>query len=107
MIDLATEYLNEIKSILKEIIPSCKVMVLGSRINGNARQYSDIDLAVISESKLDPDTIENLKDAFSESNLPIMVDILDLNNITDDFREIVESRFEVLQEGETATAKDA
>jgi len=90
MIDLDPKYLNEIKGILSERIPNCDVLVFGSRVKGTARKYSDIDLVVICGEKLDWGKLEALKDAFSESDLPIIVDVVDWNAISDAFKKVIQ-----------------
>ena len=60
-------------------------------------QYSDLDIALVSPEKIDWRKIESLKDAFSESNLPIIVDIIDLNSVSENFRESIVNNHEVIQ----------
>jgi predicted nucleotidyltransferase len=97
MIDVETQYLTEIRSILQHHVPDCEVRVFGSRFNGKAKRFSDIDLALVGAESLDWERIEALKDAFSESNLPIMVDVLDWNAISPEFRKIIEQGYEGIQ----------
>lgn len=97
MIDLSTQYLSDIKNILLSKVPNLEVRVFGSRVNGNASRYSDLDLAIVGKEKIDWRIIEELKDEFSESNLPIMVDVLDWNAISEEFREIINQHYEVIQ----------
>jgi predicted nucleotidyltransferase len=83
--------LQIVKAILKEQVPDCQAWVFGSRANGRARQFSDLDLMLKSASKLNWRTIERLKDAFSASNLPITVDIVDVNSITEEMLTIIQN----------------
>ncbi len=98
MIDLEEKYLDEIKRILAEQVPDCEVRVFGSRIEGKARKFSDLDLALIGKEKLDWRKIELLKDTFSATNIPIMIDVIDFNAISDEFRKIIEKHYKVIQE---------
>jgi uncharacterized protein len=98
MINLEEEYLNDIKKILKDIVPDYEVLVFGSRVNGKSWKYSDLDLAIKGENPVDFRIIEKLKDALSESNLPIMVDVIDWNNISEEFKKVIEKGYEVIQE---------
>lgn len=52
-----------------------------------------LDLALVSETPVDRDRIERLKDAFSESDLPIIVDVVDINTVSDDFRKLIEGEW--------------
>ena len=98
MIDLKKHYLVELKNIISQNIPNIKVIMFGSRVSGKSKQYSDIDLAIISDNKVDWRVIEKLKSAFSESNLPYMVDIVDWHAISEEFQKVILEKFEVIQE---------
>lgn len=100
MVDLPPEHLQEVKSILKDTIPQCEVRAFGSRVAGGAWKYSDLDLAIVGSGRIDWRTLEGLKDCFANSNLPIMVDILDWHSIAKSFRQTILSCCEVIQEGE-------
>lgn len=97
MIDLEEQYLDEIKQILADKVPDCEVRVFGSRIEGKAKKFSDLDLALVGKDKLDWRKIELLKDAFSASDIPIIVDVIDFNAISDEFRKIIEKNYEIIQ----------
>ena len=97
MIDASPVHLAMIKRILAELAPECDVRVFGSRINGRARPFSDLDLAIIAPHPLDWRRLEQLKDAFSESDLPFMVDVLDWNTVSPRFREVIAGAYEILQ----------
>ena len=99
MIDLEKECLDQILSILGKYVPECKVLVFGSRVEGRARRFSDLDLALIATEKVDWRRLEALKDAFSESDLQIIVDVLDWHAISDGFRKVIERQYEVVQKG--------
>ncbi len=96
MIDLDPESLATVKRILVAQVPGVEVRVFGSRVLGTARKFSDLDLALVCPRPLDRGRIEALKDAFSESNLSIQVDVLDWNRLSDEFRSVIARRFEVL-----------
>ena len=97
MIDLEKKNLEIVLSILNKEIPDCRVDAFGSRAIGKARKYSDLDLVIIRENEIPEEKLEALKDAFSESELPIMVDIVDWQKIPDNFREIIRNNSIPLQ----------
>ena len=68
-----------------------KVWVFGSRTNWTTKDSSDLDLALDGESKLSHKLLGALKGAFEDSTLPYTVDVVDLNQIGESFRQIVES----------------
>lgn len=97
MIDLDRKHFETVIEILEEKVPDCEVHAFGSRVNGAAHKYSDLDLVLKGHERLDWRRIESLKDALSESDLPIMVDVIDWHLIDDDFRAIVERGSEILK----------
>lgn len=90
MIDLPEHDLALVRTILARHLPSCKVLVFGSRSRGNSHRFSDLDLAIESGTALDPTQLEVVRDAFSESDLPILVDLVDLRVVSDTFRHRIE-----------------
>lgn len=99
MIDLSSEHLAIIRNILQREVPGIEVRVFGSRINGKAETYSDLDLVLVGREKLDWKVIEALKDAFAESDLPFMVDVVDWYAVSDEFRKVIEEEYEVVRMG--------
>ena len=89
-IDLNPNHLATVKSILAEHVPECEVRAFGSRATWTAKDYSDLDLAVVGEGPLDWRTLGRLKEAFEESDLPMRVDVLDWHAISDSFRKVIE-----------------
>ncbi|MFA5553221.1 MAG: nucleotidyltransferase domain-containing protein [Phycisphaerae bacterium] len=98
MLELEEKYLNEIKQILSEHMPDCEVRVFGSRIEGKAQKFSDLDLALAATEKIARQRIERLKDAFAASNLPMTVDVIDYNSISKEFQQIIDKQYEVIQQ---------
>lgn len=94
--------LHIVSGILQRYVPYCEVRVFGSRRDGTARTYSDLDLAIVGEGKMDEALIDTMKDAFQESDLPYRVDLLDWNTISPEFRNVIESRgFEIVSSAQT------
>jgi len=98
MIDLSLEHLELLKRILREKAPECRARIFGSRVNGNSKKYSDIDIALSGDHKIDWRKMEEIKLAFSESHLPFLVDVVDWNDVSETFREKVNEKesFELL-----------
>ena len=104
MIDLKPIDLATVNAILAEHAPDCEVRAFGSRATWNAKDYSDLDLAVVGDGPLDWRVLGRLKEAFEESNLPMRVDVLDWHAISESFRKVVEQNYVVLQERPKRTA---
>lgn len=91
-LDLRPEWLAIIQHILSTYLPDAEIIAYGSRVTGTAHEGSDLDIVVRNPHKLMMPThnLGGVRDAFSESNLPILIDILDWSQIPESFREEVE-----------------
>lgn len=98
MIDVAERHLETIKRILAQYVGNCEVRAFGSRGNGTATEYSDLDLAIVGKSKIERRVKTLLREAFEESDLPFRVEFVDYNTLSDAFRAIIEEKYEVIQE---------
>ncbi len=97
MIDLEKTYLDTVRQILCEHASEYKAVIFGSRIQGTAKKYSDIDIALIGSNKIDWRKIESIKDIFSESDLPMIVDVIDYNSVSDSFKMRIDDRYELIK----------
>jgi predicted nucleotidyltransferase len=66
-----------------------KIWVFGSRARGDHRTYSDLDLLVESESSVSDDAMSALREKFEESDFPFKVDLVQLSELADAYRESV------------------
>ena len=98
MIDLNPAHLAIVERILAKHVPECEVRGFGSRATWNAKDHSDLDLAVVGEGPLPRQTLALLKEAFEESHLPMRVDVIDWNAIADSFRELISPDTVVVQD---------
>ena len=96
-IKLSPKDLEAVRKILHDIIPEYPVWAFGSRVRGNAKQYSDLDLVVITTEPLPLSMTADLNDAFDESDLIFKVDIVDWATTSDTFRRIIEAEKVILQ----------
>ena len=91
MFGLEDRHLNFIKETLKKFIPNpdAKFYIFGSRAKGKYREYSDVDIAIDC-----PDLTSNIKSKiefeFENSTFPYEVDIVDLNNIKETFKVLIQ-----------------
>ncbi len=98
MIVLETDDLNQVRSILREWVPDCEVWAFGSRVHQRGlKPFSDLDLVLITEQPLAESLYGKIKEAFSESDLPIRVDIADWSLLSDSFRNIILKEYERVQ----------
>ena len=99
-IDLSPAHLAIVERILAEHVPECEVRAFGSRATWTARDYSDLDLAVVGEGPLPWRTLSRLREAFEESRLAMRVDVLDWHDISQSFQQVIQRDYVVLQEGQ-------
>jgi type I restriction enzyme S subunit len=97
MIDITPYQFDIVINILKKHVPHCEVRVFGSRYKWTSKNYSDLDLVVVGSTKLDKKTLYDLKEDFSESDLPIRVDVLDWHAISEEFKQVINQGYEVIQ----------
>ncbi|MDR3049453.1 MAG: nucleotidyltransferase domain-containing protein [Elusimicrobiota bacterium] len=93
-IDIEPRHLKIVNNILKENIGdlNAQVFAFGSRTNSKARQYSDLDLTIDCKGqKLPFEILAKLSYSFENSLLPYKVDIVDLNNISKEFKKIIKN----------------
>lgn len=97
MIDLSSSDLAEARRILRTSLSGGEeVWVFGSRVQGSAKPWSDLDLLVRGERPLSTRDYYALMDAFEESTLSVRVDVLDWHRLTDDFRAQIGQTMEPL-----------
>ena len=89
-IDLPADHRRLALNILRAHLPqSIKAWVFGSRATRRARRYSDLDLAIDAGRRLTLDEIARLTEAFSDSDLPHRVDLVDWHDIDDRWRQTI------------------
>lgn len=62
-----------------------KVFLFGSRINGNWRPNSDLDVLIDDKIKIEKYKLVLLDEAFENSDLPYKVNVILRSEITDEF----------------------
>lgn len=97
--DLDPEDLLQVKTILKQWVPNLEIWAYGSRVNGNCHAASDLDLVIRNPESLQQPTrnIAALKQAFRDSDLPIIIDVMDWAQLPDSYRAEINKRHVVVQ----------
>ena len=97
MIDISQHQLEIIKKILRKHVSDCEVRAFGSRVTLTAKNYSDLDLAIVGKTKLDRKILSDLKEDFRESDILFRVDVLDWHTTSESFKKVIEARYEIIQ----------
>jgi type I restriction enzyme S subunit len=91
--------LATIQRILREHVPALEVRAFGSRVAWNARETSDLDLALMTDTPLTVARMADLRAAFTHADLPFRVDIVDWGSTSEAFRRVVEADYAVVAGG--------
>ena len=100
MFGLEDRHLDFVLSVLKRNISDvdAKFYIFGSRVKGTNKKYSDIDIAIdLNGKKLDTSILGKILIEFQDSTLPYEVDVVDLNSIDEDFRNLIKKDLVLLQ----------
>lgn len=96
---LPPHYLAMVRRILREHLPRAEVWAYGSRVRGDHHDTSDLDLVVRNPADLSrplPQLAE-VAEAFSASNLPLIVQIVDWARIPKAFHAEILAGHAVVQ----------
>ena len=99
-VDLRPDHWAIVRRALRCHVPDREVLAFGSRATWTAKDYSDLDLAVMGEEPLSLRTVSALDEALGESDLPFKVDVVDWARIDDGFRSIIRRGGVVVQAAE-------
>lgn len=97
-------WLAMVQAILRQYVPEREVRAFGSRVTGGNRPFSDLDIAICGDELVRDAALFGLREALEESDLPINVDVVPLQQAG---RHIVDavSRHGVVIQGGTAAIK--
>lgn len=91
-LELQPAHLRMVLDLVERYAPEAEVWAYGSRVQGTAHNGSDLDLVL--RNPANPEAPQKnltaLAAAFAESNLPILVDIIDWARIPETFRQEIE-----------------
>ena len=64
------------------------IQAYGSRVKGTHRKFSDLDLCFMQE--MPRETLSEIKDKFTDSNLPFFVSIVPWSKLNDNFKKLIQ-----------------
>jgi len=94
-LDFPAKYLNTLKKIIREQMPDAEIWAFGSRINKKNHENSDLDL-IIHQNNIDSDAFIQFKESIIDSNIPILIDVLDWSSIPDSFKDNIQKNHIVI-----------
>ena len=89
--EIQKHYLDKLKKLILENTQNqpVKIWLFGSHAKGTSRRYSDIDIGVLPTGQLRQGFISGLKEKIEQSTIPYSVDIVDLSQTDEEFRNKV------------------
>ena len=94
-LELPEHYRKQVEEILRDRVPHAEVWAYGSRVDGTSYEASDLDL-VVRAPGLKPISamgMEALREAFRESNIPIIVEARDWARLPTSFHREIERNY--------------
>jgi type I restriction enzyme, S subunit len=89
LLDIGDKEWHIVKAILQQHVPDREVWAFGSRAKWTAKEFSDLDLAILGDKSLTLGESAALTDAFADSDLPWKVDVVDWVTTSPSFRKII------------------
>lgn len=85
---LAERYIGQVRTIIGSFDPAWqnRYFVFGS--STRKERFGDIDIGVVGNSRARKD-IANLKEQFEESTVPYVVDVVDFDDASEEFKDYV------------------
>ncbi|MFH0898027.1 MAG: nucleotidyltransferase domain-containing protein [bacterium] len=84
------QYKKILLEIIHQVLPGCKVYLIGSRARGEHSSGADIDLVLDLGQPIERQKIFLIQDDIEETTIPLFVDIVDLHTASDEFKKEVE-----------------
>lgn len=99
VLDLPESNFILLKELLETHVPHAEVWAYGSRVNGQSHAASDLDLVLRNPPDLDSPQqhLSDLKEALSDSNIPILIDVLDWARLPESFHAVIEKEYVVVK----------
>jgi predicted nucleotidyltransferase len=97
--------LAKIVKLLKETLEPEKIILFGSRAKGNFAPYSDIDLAIEGVPQLSIRDFRKLKEKIETISWPFFVDLVFLEKVDEEFKNIINETGRIIYEKNRNTSK--
>ncbi len=88
-LDLDEKYVSFIKETIGKVLPNVEIFIYGSRTQGKAYEYSDVDIALKGDVSFED--LLNVRALFEDSTFPYKVDVVDLNSLDEKFLAVIKN----------------
>ena len=93
-------YRQKLVKIITRHIPSCTILLFGSRARGTFKEGAYIDIALNTGSKIEHSIILAIYVDIDRSTIPVHVDVVDMHSVSDEMkREIIRDAILWLEKG--------
>lgn len=96
-LQLSEKHRVMILTLLAQFLPDTEVWVYGSRTKGTANSWSDLDMVVFTDAN-QRGQVEQLREAFEKSDLPIRVDLSVWRETPQSFKKTIMKHKVILQD---------
>ena len=96
-VDINPADLETVRRVLREHVPGLEVWAFGSRVSWTARETSDLDIALVTVEPLDVMRLAEIREAFTKSDLPFGVDIVDWASVSERFQKIIRREYTIVR----------
>lgn len=101
MIDVPLEQMQILNELIAQQLPDAEIWVFGSRMEGKAKPYSDLDLVIVLDKKMPFERYLSVRNAFDESELSFRVDVMDYHRLNPTFQKRIQDSHVVLSTAKT------
>lgn len=84
-LDLEEKYIEFIRNTILSVLPDCEIFIYGSRTQGKALKYSDVDISLKCTADIPIEKLLKIKADFQNSTFPYNTDFVDLNFVNKEF----------------------
>lgn len=76
---------------IRSVLSTVEILAFGSRIQGGAKKYSDLDVALKDKARIPLKDLSKLDEVFKNSQLPFKIDLLDYERATPEFQQLIKN----------------
>lgn len=100
---LLPRYREQIGALVRRYLPGVDVWAYGSRVTGLSHEGSDLDLVLRGPglAPIPSNSLQALREALQDSNIPILVEARDWARLPESFHQEIEREFVVFVSGQS------
>ena len=91
MMSITEEETKEVQNTINRFLDSYELFFFGSRVLGNPRENSDLDILIKSQTKIELSVLAQIKEAFDEGPLLFKVDVVDYYRVDQSFLDQIQN----------------